>query len=109
MASLTTRPAPATRPTGLPSWPRAAIASPRASSPSCARSRPTWTPAPAPSRTERRERPAFHAGGGAFVVRLPGASPLQVDDLVQDLVRGGDDPGVGLEAALGQDQVGELG
>ena len=33
---------------------------------------------------------------------------LEVHQLLQDLVRGGDDAGVGLEAALGDDPVGEL-
>lgn len=33
---------------------------------------------------------------------------LQVHQFLQDLVGGGDDAGVGLEAALGDDQVGEL-
>src|SRR3954471_14032647 len=41
--------------------------------------------------------------------RVPGqALPLEVDDVLQDLVRRGDDAGVRLEAALGDDQVREL-
>src|SRR6185295_7640579 len=45
--------------------------------------------------------------GVKAAVRLP-LSPLEVHQVLEDLVRGGDDLGVGLEPALGHDQVGEL-
>src|SRR6476646_10268816 len=51
-------------------------------------------------------------GRGAGELRVRGAaaasSALDVDQVLQDLVGGGDDPRVRLEAALGDDQVGEL-
>ena len=45
------------------------------------------------------------AGAGSCWMRR---SALDVDELLEDLVGGGDDARAGLEAALGEDQVGEL-
>src|SRR3954463_4967553 len=60
--------------------------------------------APQPAAPGHDEGPA---GGGSLVVPFR-ASALDVDQVLQQLVRGGDNPGVGLEAALGDDQVREL-
>src|SRR6185312_5388594 len=71
-------------------------------------------------RAVRRDRRIACIGGGrkrlAAGVTTPAASRflppygllLEVGQLLQHLVRGRDDAGVGLEAALGDDQVGEL-
>src|SRR3954451_7241665 len=62
----------------------------------------TGTRAPA-AATRRRE-----AADARMTTLSAMLLALQVDELLQDLVRRGDDAGVGLEAALGDDHVGEL-
>lgn len=48
------------------------------------------------------------AGTAVLPTWCSGLLALEVAELLQDLIRGGDDAGVGLEAALGDDQVGEF-
>ena len=60
-----------------------------------------------PLRVQRRSRGAVPGGVPRRATPSEGLL-LQLDELLQHLVGGGDDAGVRLEAALGDDQVGEL-
>jgi hypothetical protein len=57
-------------------------------------------------KTKKRSKPVSRLAPLLFMeLRLS----LHIDDSLQHLVTYGDDLGVGLEAALGDDHVGELG
>src|SRR4051794_9676053 len=77
---------------------------------SAERARP---PLLAPTRAQRAPRWGESRGEGSPPPSKSSPPPskdlaLELHQVAEDLVRAGDDPGVGLEAALGDDQVGEL-
>src|SRR6185503_13906407 len=60
------------------------------------------------ARFRRRKRTRSAISRGASLIEGGPSSALEVDEVLQQLVGGGDDAAVRLEAALGDDQAGEL-